>query len=113
MKKDSQLPTHPARTRRRVRVRRNSNSLEPSILMVAVDDGPPKGHPLGARRDRVARVLDVGAEDVLARVGQQCRADAEVAVGAVGAGLGVLGVRQEGVEFGGGEVVGCAGLGDG
>lgn len=42
----------------------------------------PKGHALGADADGVRGVLDVGAGDVLALLGEEAGADAELGVGA-------------------------------
>lgn len=80
---------------------------------MSLRDGLAKGYPLCAGRDGVAGVFDVGTRDVGARVGEQDRADVEVAVRAVGGCFGLDHLFAEGVEFYGGEVVLFAGLLDG
>ena len=65
-------------------------------------DGLAKGDPLCAGRHGVAGVFDVGARDVDARVGEEDRADVEVAVGAVGGCFGLDDLLAEGVELRGG-----------
>lgn len=69
---------------------------------MSLRDGLAKGYPLRAGRHGVASVLDVGARDVGARVGEEDRADVEVAVGAVGGCFGLDDLFAESVEFYGG-----------
>lgn len=106
---NSQLPAHAARARWRANVRRHGHGPE---LPVALDDGRPKGHALGARPDGVARVLDVGAVDVRGAVDEQRRAHAEAAVGAVRRGLGRGRAGLELGELGGRDAVLLADLCD-
>jgi len=69
---------------------------------VSLRDGLAKGNSLCAGRHGVAGIFDIGARDVGARVGEEDRADVEVAVGAVGGCFGLDDLLTEGVEFRGG-----------
>lgn len=56
---------------------------------MALGDGLAEGDALGAGADRVRGVLDVGAAEVVGAVGgEHGRADPELAVRAIGGGLG-------------------------
>lgn len=89
---NSQLPAHATRARGRRDVGGDSHGLE---FAVAICHSPAECHALGARADGVGSVLDVGPRDEDAELGEQDRADAEVAVGAVRGGLGSDGVPFE------------------
>lgn len=71
----------------------------------ALDDGLAKSHPLGAGADGVRGVLDVGAVRPAAVLSEKRGSDAELAVGAVGRGLGGRGTLVEGLELGWGKPV--------
>lgn len=75
-----QLPTHATRARWWRDVRGHSNRLKVSM---AIGYSLTKGHALRTGADGIGGVLDVGAGDVGAMLGEQDGADAEVAVGAV------------------------------
>lgn len=78
---------------------------------MTLGDRPAQGHALRARADGVRRVLDVGAGHVRTAGRGQCDgADAEVAVGAVGGGLGGDGVALEVVQLLDGEAEGRGGV---
>lgn len=115
------LPTHPTRTSRRTNIRRHRHRFE---TPVSLGDRSPESYALRAGGDRVAGVFHVGAWRVYIlfwnggeiggdlAVGKQHGADAELAVGTVGRGLGGHGAVAELGEFGGREGVCAADLGD-
>lgn len=100
---DAQLPAHATRARWGRDVGGDSHGLE---VAVALGDGFAKGDALGAGADGVGGVLDIGAGDVGTEVGEDDGTDSEVAVGAVGGGLGGDGVSLQVMQLLGGQAVG-------
>lgn len=69
---------------------------------------PSQSHALRARADGIRSVLDIGARNERAVGGREChRADAKVAVGTIGSGLGCKGVTLEIMQLLDGEAKGC------
>lgn len=89
---DVQLPAHSTGAGWWRDVRGYRDSLE---VPMALRHSFTKSHALGTGADGVGRVLDVGAGDVVAKLGEQHGADTELAIRAVCRRLGCHGLALE------------------
>lgn len=92
----AQLPTHATRTRWWRDICGHSHSLE---IPVTLGHSLAKSHALGTGADGVGGILDIGATDVGAQLGEQHGADTELAIWTVRSLLGGHGVSLQVMEL--------------
>lgn len=73
--------------------------------LVSLRHGLAKGHALRTRSHRVCRILDVCAVDEGAVFGEDCCADVEIRVWAVGSRFRGYGARMKAMELHGGDTI--------